>query len=237
MIIFIDGKRTDTGEKSSLKDILTAEGYLFPCGGQFKCGRCRITAPKLPAGANDKKFFTKEQLDGGLRLACDKTAFDGLEISCGLEKATKTEKLESVSFAAVLEKGKITVAVIDGGIKETVSVSYDEGGRQDTVLRSCLGKTCVELLEKYGAARAETVAVAGENDLIDAFSGKDSYGQFISGSSLYLPCESLYILPKGKNKSSLELCNEFSGCGAVETVAGICINLRQRNKFIRFSED
>ena len=42
------------------------------CGGRGSCGKCKIlvTEGRLPVTAEDKKVFSKQQLEQGYRLAC-----------------------------------------------------------------------------------------------------------------------------------------------------------------------
>lgn len=52
--------------------IKSRKNYSFPCGGKGTCGKCKIKLLKgyLEATAEDKKFFSSEELEAGYRLAC-----------------------------------------------------------------------------------------------------------------------------------------------------------------------
>ena len=64
---------------------LAGHGVEFPCGGTGSCGGCgvRVLAGRLPVTDADRTAFSKEQLDGGWRLACQARAETALVLECG----------------------------------------------------------------------------------------------------------------------------------------------------------
>lgn len=67
-------KRVTLKTEESLMDGLIREGYHFSaaCGGKGRCGKCRvqILEGSVPVTPEDEKFFSREELKNGWRLAC-----------------------------------------------------------------------------------------------------------------------------------------------------------------------
>ena len=61
-------------ENESLSDCFVRNGLYMPaiCGGRGICGKCRIRVHEgdIAVSDADAKFFSKEELDQGFRLAC-----------------------------------------------------------------------------------------------------------------------------------------------------------------------
>lgn len=61
-------------EKESILDALMAQDASFTavCGSTGRCGKCkiRVTEGFLPVTPSDQAYFTKEELDCGMRLSC-----------------------------------------------------------------------------------------------------------------------------------------------------------------------
>jgi uncharacterized 2Fe-2S/4Fe-4S cluster protein (DUF4445 family) len=53
-----------------------------PCGGRGRCGKCRLLIQEgdAPVNAEDRQFFTEEELDEGWRLACMQTVQGNLTL-------------------------------------------------------------------------------------------------------------------------------------------------------------
>lgn len=72
--IILEGKEYISREDESILDTLTKSGeaFSFPCGGRGTCGKCKIQLleGELPVSTEDEKFFSKEELEQGYRLAC-----------------------------------------------------------------------------------------------------------------------------------------------------------------------
>ncbi|AGL00239.1 ASKHA domain-containing protein [Desulfoscipio gibsoniae] len=74
-VIFQPGDQAmEVQEGSTIMEAMDQAGinFDFPCGGQGKCGKCRV---RVPAGAGDPTATEKEilepmELDRGIRLAC-----------------------------------------------------------------------------------------------------------------------------------------------------------------------
>lgn len=75
----INGKEI-IADQLPLKELLPAYGMEFPCGGKGICGRCKIYCTELAPSSLDKRFFSEKQLSEGVRLACDKTVEEGINI-------------------------------------------------------------------------------------------------------------------------------------------------------------
>lgn len=186
-------KQQDT---DSLREILTREGYNFPCGGKGLCGRCKIIAPSLDVTALDRRFIGVEDLKSGVRLACDKTIVEDTEIECLLSRSPQIKRVEYPQIAAILTRKKTELALIDEDIVD--SAVFPFGGRSINSLRAAVGKNSVEFFEKYKAAKAVTVLVAGETELVNAFAGRTldlREGAVMPASDFDMPAEEVYFPP------------------------------------------
>lgn len=89
-------------EGQSIHEALIKNEILFHavCGGRGTCGKCRICVLRgeIPISEEDKRFFTKEELKDGMRLACKAYPKTDCKI------ALKTEREEK--FAVVTEFDK-----------------------------------------------------------------------------------------------------------------------------------
>ncbi len=63
---------------------LAEHGIEFPCGGTGACGGCsvRVLAGSLAISHADREVFTSEELESGLRLACQARAHEPLVLHC-----------------------------------------------------------------------------------------------------------------------------------------------------------
>ena len=71
-------------EKTILELLQENDVYLEAiCGGRGVCGKCRIKilTGRLPVTLKDEKYFTKEELQRGYRLACSAYPHNNLEIT------------------------------------------------------------------------------------------------------------------------------------------------------------
>jgi uncharacterized 2Fe-2S/4Fe-4S cluster protein (DUF4445 family) len=73
--------------RTPLMAALSGHGIEFPCGGTGGCEGCgvRVLAGSLPISDADRTAFSKEQLNGGWRLACQARAPGGVAESLVLE--------------------------------------------------------------------------------------------------------------------------------------------------------
>ncbi|MDR3356894.1 MAG: ASKHA domain-containing protein [Spirochaetaceae bacterium] len=76
-VIFADGGRKELVYGPcglSLLKILQGAGVYLPsvCGGRGRCGKCavRLRSGPLQPGAADRAFFSRDETEGGFRLAC-----------------------------------------------------------------------------------------------------------------------------------------------------------------------
>ena len=69
------------GEK--LYELLSCRGLTEgPCGGKGRCGKCRVRLlTPCPPEDEEYRFFTKEEIEAGWRLACLHTAEDGMAVA------------------------------------------------------------------------------------------------------------------------------------------------------------
>ena len=212
--VIVNGKKIIAQDGSPLKEILGDLGFTFPCGGTGRCGKCRITCPELAPTSLDGKFLSPRQISDGIRLACDKTVTRSLTFSCDLaEKTEPVTQLKECSLAVSVTDEEIDVGIMGEELAETVTVknpldlsSLAEDYEKDpssctNALRAAIGKTAVELFEKYGAAKAAVVALAAKEIYLKILAGqkldeKFDYEAAESGKDVFgLPGESLYILP------------------------------------------
>ena len=95
-------KLTVKGDNINLRAYLEREGFRFPCGGKGSCGRCRISAPSLPVTDRDRKFLTPDEIERGVRIACDKVVNGIAEIEADIARGeVKAERYERADAYAV----------------------------------------------------------------------------------------------------------------------------------------
>lgn len=190
----INGKEI-TSEAQPLKELLPKYGMEFPCGGKGICGRCRIHCNELAPSLLDKRFFSEKQLHEGIRLACDKTAAEGIKIFFDAKPQKKKIKLEYCNIAVIIAAQTIEVGILEEELIDSVVI---KNTAEDSIgLRSLIGKECVELFERYGVAKADTIAVAANSFYAKMLLGQDSdgKGELLSATEYLLPAETLYLLP------------------------------------------
>jgi ferredoxin len=232
--VIINGKNYDVEDNSSLKDLLESLGFIFPCGGVGKCGRCRINCKNLETTELDKRFLNDIQLANGVHLACDKKIVNNLNIdieSALLGELKKNVKLTDCRIAVSLASQNISISILDTDIVETVVLpnpllkygSYSELSKLynldratfSKLLRNCIGKESVELFEKYGTAKADTIALAGNEFYIKILLGIPleqevaDYNSLLENDNLSLPVELVYILPTYNNFIGGDIISEM----------------------------
>ncbi len=108
------------GEK--LYELLSCRGLTEgPCGGKGRCGKCRVRLlTPCPPEDEEYRFFSKEELEAGWRLACLHTAEDGMAVAlpereetpepltAGAEAAFTPDAAEG--FGVAVDIGTTTVA-------------------------------------------------------------------------------------------------------------------------------
>lgn len=223
--ITINQKIYKADDGAELKPLLEKLGVIFPCKGQGICGKCKIECRQLAPTALDRKFFNDYQLKSGMRLACDKRINSGLDIIIDEQSINISQfqfkKLSECRIAVSLGIQTIEISILDTEIVENVVLenplnmyrSYSEISEQysserlafSKLLKSCIGKECVELFEKYGAAKAETIAIAGSELYIKILLGLplsqkiSDYGLLVENDNIGLPADNIYFLPAINN--------------------------------------
>lgn len=217
--VIINGDRYETECGAPLKPTLEKAGFLFPCGGTGRCGKCRVVCHSLAPTDLDRRFLTDRQIADGVRLACDKTVSSEIIITCEIERNEKKEDviLHECSISAVITDEEITVSIVSDHLVETVkkknplsdfptikalSDAYaKDRGALSKRLRAVIGKESVELFEKYGGAKAQTTAVAAKEIYLKILAGvsldetTETLLSVVENDACDLPTESLYFLP------------------------------------------
>ena len=183
--------------KTSLREYLIREGYSFPCGGKGLCGRCRIIAPTLSETPLDLRFLSENELNNGVRLACDKFIEGELTIDCTLPKASIVTKIDEPLVFSVLSDHHTVVGIADGDtLVETLVLPAPEINTRD--LRAIVGKNAIELYEKYNVAKANVLLISGNPERVFAITELNEYSNFgesYDASEFMLPAEEVFVLP------------------------------------------
>lgn len=82
------GQATHTIEFSGglpLVDAIRQSGVSFalPCGGNGKCGKCKVQISvnqPLPVSSEERQLLTEQELNSGIRLACETTLYSDAEV-------------------------------------------------------------------------------------------------------------------------------------------------------------
>ncbi|MBO5069855.1 MAG: 2Fe-2S iron-sulfur cluster binding domain-containing protein, partial [Roseburia sp.] len=113
-------------EKESILDALMAMDASFGavCGGVGRCGKCkiRVTEGCLPATSYDTAYFSKEEIDLGMRLSCKAYPSEPLQVELNFQREAdfqavvdfnqeyrKTEKTDTYGIA--VDIGTTTIAI------------------------------------------------------------------------------------------------------------------------------
>lgn len=111
-------------EAESILDCLKRNGLFLPaaCGGKGICGKCRIQLCEgiLPVTEADTRFFLKEELEHGYRLACE--AYPTQDCTIALFEAEQDfmvvtqhssdiSVIEDVEYSIVIDLGTTTIAM------------------------------------------------------------------------------------------------------------------------------
>ncbi len=216
--VIINNKKYIYDDKTTLKSALREVGFVFPCGGQGKCGKCKITCKDLHITDLDRRFLSENQMESGIRIACDKIIDRDMEISCDIKETAEAPlpKLSSCRIAVSITPRFIDVGIVDNELVETVTIpnplckignttqiaqAYKKDKNALTIaLRASIGKESVELFEKYSTAKAETMAIAANGFYLNILLGinldlSPDYDALTENDNINLPAESVYILP------------------------------------------
>lgn len=215
--VIINGKKFLVEDNAPLRESLEEAGFVFPCGGAGKCGKCRINCSQIAPTALDRRFLSENLIAQGVRLACDKRVSDSVDITCEItEKKAVDIVLRECSVAVSITDREIAVCIVGDEPVETVvkkNPCYDYSFEElvaeyekrpsyfTNALRAVIGKESVELFEKYGAAKATVTAIAAKGVYLKILAGErlevdlEEVEEASEAKDFGLPTESLYILP------------------------------------------
>ncbi|MGX5201885.1 NADH:ubiquinone reductase (Na(+)-transporting) subunit F [Aliikangiella sp. IMCC44632] len=83
---------TSAPKFSNLFDFLAKQGYQLPstCGGGGSCGLCKVTLdPSAAASESDKAMLTQQEIQQGVRLACQHRLTNGVQVTLPDSVATQ----------------------------------------------------------------------------------------------------------------------------------------------------
>ncbi|MFB6290671.1 MAG: ASKHA domain-containing protein [Candidatus Bipolaricaulia bacterium] len=125
-----EGSKFMVREGENLLKVLQDEGYELPslCGGMGLCGKCRVKVleGEQPPGESDREFFSDDELDEGVRLACEIEVRDDLVLAI---PSLAQGKGEEATAKSELDEQLLGVEP-DSGI-ERVLLKLGEPGRGD----------------------------------------------------------------------------------------------------------
>ena len=206
-------KLTVKGDNVNLRAYLEREGFRFPCGGKGSCGRCRIVAPALPVTDRDRKFLTPDEIERGVRLACDKTVCGEAEIEADIASGeVKAERYERADAYAVFCDNATYIGLQDGGeIRDGLELPPVEA--KYAYLRGAAQKETIELFEKHSLAKAETFLLAASPARFTELTGLEerfAAGQTIGAELMSMPAEDVYLPPVPKTLIGSDILLEFA---------------------------
>ena len=206
-------KITVKGDNVNLRDFLEREGFRFPCGGKGSCGRCRIVAPALPVTDRDRKFLTPDEIERGVRLACDKTVCGEAEIEADIASGeVKAERYERADAYAVFCDNATYIGLQDGGeVRDGLELPPVEA--RYAYLRGAAQKETIELFEKHSLAKADVFLLAASPARFTELTGiaeRFAAGQTIGAELMSMPAEDVYLPPVPKTLIGSDILLEFA---------------------------
>ncbi|NOZ84105.1 MAG: DUF4445 domain-containing protein [Epsilonproteobacteria bacterium] len=121
-----------------------------PCGGNNRCGQCKIKA-ELPAGEIERKLLSESELNENIRLACCHKIDRNLSITI----QNPPKKIKSIAGSALL------ITDIDPIVrKKSILIDKNHGFPSDkTYLEHCLGAKIGNMLTRHipSAIQAENI--------------------------------------------------------------------------------
>lgn len=206
-------KITVKGDNVNLRDFLEREGFRFPCGGKGSCGRCRISAPSLPVTDRDRKFLTPDEIERGVRLACDKTVCGEAEIEADIARGeVKAERYERADAYAVFCDNATYIGLQDGGEVLDGTVLPPVEARY-AYLRGAAQKETIELFEKHSLAKADVFLLAASPARFTELTGiaeRFTEGQTLGAELMSMPAEDVYLPPAPKTLIGSDIVLEFA---------------------------
>jgi hypothetical protein len=199
----------------------------FPCGGKGICGKCKIRAQGIAPTPKDFTFFTREQIEQGVRIACDKIIEQDCSVFYSAESVVKdNKKIEHCAMFAYLGSQKAIIGILDEGLEEAVEYTYEKDIKDEDFgkyLKAKLIQLSLELMEAYGVPQAESLLIGGDAFVVAALTGQSvSEGYSVSGRQYSLPAEDVFVLP---------FINEYLGSDIIAALAGA----EEYTLFINFS--
>lgn len=240
MKIILNGREREVAFGDSLKEILESDGYFFPCGGKGLCGKCKIIAPKLVVTERDKTFLSESELRNGVRLACDKTAEEGLCAEIAFLKKPKPKKLEECDILAILGNQTILVGILsEGELVDSVILENEretplEGGEKTRAVRSAIAHEAIEFFERYGVAKAGTAYAFGTEEMIAALVGsvgKPENSEPAPAAPYDLPADEIVFAPGANSLERLKNA-EMSETTLTERAVRYATDVRFRSRFV-----
>lgn len=116
-------------EGENLLQILRRGGVTLsaPCGGEGRCGKCavRVCKGSLAVTESDRKFFTEEELNQGMRLACKALPEGTVYIELGgdigngfdVVGAESSEAVADTVYGIAVDLGTTTLALMLAGMQ------------------------------------------------------------------------------------------------------------------------
>jgi uncharacterized 2Fe-2S/4Fe-4S cluster protein (DUF4445 family) len=194
-------RRLEAAAGTPLRDLLFGEGVEFPCGGQGRCGGCRVRVitGTMAANADDHAAFSTTELGDGWRLACRHSVESDVTLELAQWEMTVLGDAETFAvtpregFGIAVDLGTTTIAaqLLDlstGQVLATRTALNDQARHGADVLSRAgyaLAGGAAELTslirEQIGAMVAELAAgralsrivVAGNSAMHHLFGGLD----------------------------------------------------------------
>lgn len=154
-------------EGQSLMEAMIAGGVYVSaaCGGKGLCGKCGVLVCEgvLPVTAEDRKTFSAEQLNRGMRLSCMAYPADDLVVSVIQQDEEQFYVLGSAENLSVKDRdgevaeGRYFIAVDLGTTTLALSLADEQGGVEDTY-------TGVNHQRAYGADVISRIQASNEGN-------------------------------------------------------------------------
>ncbi len=130
-------KSIDVPEGINIKDTAMLAGIIVdaPCGGQGKCGKCKVTVTRRATSPNsiEQKFISQKDMDKGVRLACQMKIFGDMTIS--VPKKIRVDRKKMFISATPVSRIRST--------SSAKSVSVRQCGGKDFRLAIDIGTTTI----------------------------------------------------------------------------------------------
>ena len=162
------GKTLSAAVGSRLSDVLTAAALPLPCGGNGKCGKCRVFASGRlsPPSETEKELLTESELRSGVRLAC-RTVIEGdcqVDLPGPAQPGDPGETVltegKRISFSVPAPPFDGFGAAVDIGTTTLAAKLYDRSGRETASFgclnpQSAFGADVISRAEKASLGKAD----------------------------------------------------------------------------------